>query len=44
MPSLLGPRVVGRVSAPTYSMYGRSALGSFLEDLSKVGEGLPSTA
>lgn len=37
MPSLLGPRVVGKVSAPTYSIYGRSAVGSFCEDLSKVG-------
>lgn len=38
MPSLLGPRVVGKVSAPNYSIYGRSAVGSFCEDLSKVGE------
>nr|XP_055183834.1 outer dense fiber protein 3B isoform X1 [Nyctereutes procyonoides] len=37
VPSLLGPRVVGKVSAPTYSIYGRSAVGSFCEDLSKVG-------
>ncbi|XP_065802061.1 ciliary microtubule associated protein 1B isoform X1 [Muntiacus reevesi] len=37
IPSLLGPRVVGKVSAPTYSIYGRSAVGSFCEDLSKVG-------
>ncbi|XP_070309702.1 ciliary microtubule associated protein 1B isoform X3 [Odocoileus virginianus] len=37
MPSLLGPRVVGKASAPTYSIYGRSAVGSFCEDLSKVG-------
>uniref|UniRef100_A0A8C6CXR5 Ciliary microtubule associated protein 1B n=1 Tax=Moschus moschiferus TaxID=68415 RepID=A0A8C6CXR5_MOSMO len=36
MPSLLGPRVVGKVSAPTYSIYGRSAVGSFCEDLSKT--------
>uniref|UniRef100_A0A4W2FFE3 Outer dense fiber of sperm tails 3B n=1 Tax=Bos indicus x Bos taurus TaxID=30522 RepID=A0A4W2FFE3_BOBOX len=39
MPSLLGPRVVGKVSAPNYSIYGRSAVGSFCEDLSKVGWG-----
>lgn len=39
MPSLLGPRVIGKVSAPTYSLYGRSAVGSFFEDLSKVGRG-----
>ncbi|KAF5928244.1 hypothetical protein HPG69_014849 [Diceros bicornis minor] len=44
VPSLLGPRVIGKVSAPTYSIYGRSAVGSFFEDLSKVGEGLPGTA
>uniref|UniRef100_A0A8D1UZG1 Ciliary microtubule associated protein 1B n=2 Tax=Sus scrofa TaxID=9823 RepID=A0A8D1UZG1_PIG len=36
VPSLLGPRVVGKVSAPTYSIYGRSAVGSFCEDLSKT--------
>lgn len=42
MPSLLGPRVIGKVSAPTYSICGRSAVGSFFEDLSKVGEGLPA--
>ncbi|XP_010632786.1 outer dense fiber protein 3B [Fukomys damarensis] len=35
VPSLLGPRVVGKVSAPTYSIYGRSAVGSCFEDLSK---------
>lgn len=39
MPSLLGPRVIGKVSAPTYSIGGRSAVGSFFEDLSKVGGG-----
>uniref|UniRef100_A0A8C0SK99 Outer dense fiber of sperm tails 3B n=2 Tax=Canis lupus TaxID=9612 RepID=A0A8C0SK99_CANLF len=36
VPSLLGPRVVGKVSAPTYSICGRSAVGSFCEDLSKT--------
>ncbi|XP_062930705.1 ciliary microtubule associated protein 1B isoform X1 [Cynocephalus volans] len=36
VPSLLGPRVVGKVSAPTFSMCGRSAVGSFCEDLSKT--------
>ncbi|XP_008832998.1 outer dense fiber protein 3B isoform X2 [Nannospalax galili] len=40
VPSLLGPRVIGKVSAPTYSIYGRSAVGSCFEDLSKVGKGL----
>nr|XP_055230450.1 outer dense fiber protein 3B isoform X1 [Gorilla gorilla gorilla]XP_055230451.1 outer dense fiber protein 3B isoform X1 [Gorilla gorilla gorilla]XP_055230452.1 outer dense fiber protein 3B isoform X1 [Gorilla gorilla gorilla] len=39
VPSLLGPRVIGKVSAPTCSIYGRRAAGSFFEDLSKVGEG-----
>lgn len=39
MPSLLGPRVIGKVSAPTYSITSRSTVGSFLEDLSKVGRG-----
>ena len=39
VPSLLGPRVIGKVSAPIYSIYGRSAVGSVFEDLSKV-EGL----
>ncbi|XP_019573386.2 ciliary microtubule associated protein 1B isoform X3 [Rhinolophus sinicus] len=36
VPSLLGPRVIGKVSAPTYSICGRSAVGSFFEDLSKT--------
>ncbi|XP_014446741.1 outer dense fiber protein 3B, partial [Tupaia chinensis] len=36
VPSLLGPRVVGKVSAPTCSIYGRRALGSVFEDLSKT--------
>lgn len=36
VPSLLGPRVIGKASAPTYSIYGRSALGSCFEDLSKT--------
>ncbi|XP_054552772.1 outer dense fiber protein 3B isoform X3 [Talpa occidentalis] len=36
VPPLLGPRVVGKASAPTYSIYGRSTVGSFLEDLSKT--------
>lgn len=37
VPSLLGPRVISKVSAPTYSIYGRSTVGSCFEDLSKVG-------
>uniref|UniRef100_A0A8C9KJE6 Ciliary microtubule associated protein 1B n=1 Tax=Panthera tigris altaica TaxID=74533 RepID=A0A8C9KJE6_PANTA len=36
VPSLLGPRVIGKVSAPTYSICGRSAVGSCFEDLSKT--------
>ncbi|XP_049740744.1 outer dense fiber protein 3B isoform X1 [Elephas maximus indicus] len=36
VPSLLGSRVIGKVSAPTYSIYGRSAVGTFFEDLSKT--------
>ncbi|KAM6216529.1 ciliary microtubule associated protein 1B [Rhynchocyon petersi] len=36
VPSLLGSRVVGKVSAPNYSIYGRSAVGAFFEDLSKT--------
>lgn len=36
VPSLLGPRVIGKVSAPTYSIYGRSNVGSCFEDLSKT--------
>lgn len=36
MPSLLGPRVIGKASAPTYSIYGRSTVGSCFEDLSKT--------
>lgn len=36
VPSLLGPRVISKVSAPTYSIYGRSTVGSCFEDLSKT--------
>ncbi|XP_012881183.1 PREDICTED: outer dense fiber protein 3B [Dipodomys ordii] len=36
VPPLLGARVVGKTSAPTYSLYGRSAVGSCFEDLSKT--------
>uniref|UniRef100_A0A8C2LI49 Ciliary microtubule associated protein 1B n=1 Tax=Cricetulus griseus TaxID=10029 RepID=A0A8C2LI49_CRIGR len=36
VPSLLGPRVIGKVSAPTYSINGRNAVDSFFEDLSKT--------
>uniref|UniRef100_A0A8C4WEV1 Uncharacterized protein n=1 Tax=Gopherus evgoodei TaxID=1825980 RepID=A0A8C4WEV1_9SAUR len=33
---LIGPKVVGKSSAPNYSLLGRSLLGSFYEDLSKT--------
>ncbi|XP_070264151.1 ciliary microtubule associated protein 1B isoform X2 [Myotis yumanensis] len=36
VPPVLGPRVISKVSAPTYSLYGRSVVGSFFEDLSKT--------
>ncbi|KAM5287874.1 ciliary microtubule associated protein 1B [Ctenodactylus gundi] len=36
VPPLMGPNVVGKASAPTYSIYGRSAVGSCFEDLSKT--------
>lgn len=42
VPSLLGSRVISKVSAPTYSIYSRSPVGSCFEDLSKVGRGLPA--
>nr|XP_027808980.1 outer dense fiber protein 3B isoform X1 [Marmota flaviventris] len=42
VPSLLGPRVIGKVSAPTYSIYGRTRVGSCFEDLSKVRGGPPA--
>lgn len=37
LPPMMGPRVIGKSSAPNYSMFGRSAVGSFYEDLSRVG-------
>ncbi|XP_021073046.1 outer dense fiber protein 3B [Mus pahari] len=36
VPSLLGSRVISKVSAPTYSIYSRSPVGSCFEDLSKT--------
>ncbi|XP_077120425.1 ciliary microtubule associated protein 1B [Ranitomeya variabilis] len=36
LPSVLGPRIVNRSSAPNYSMTGRSKIGSFHEDLQKT--------
>ncbi|XP_075441194.1 ciliary microtubule associated protein 1A-like [Ascaphus truei] len=35
LPSVLGPRIVDRSSAPNYTMTGRSKIGSFHEDLQK---------
>ncbi|XP_038612793.1 outer dense fiber protein 3B isoform X2 [Tachyglossus aculeatus] len=35
-PAMLGPRLVSKVSAPNYSLYGRSPVGSFCEDFSKT--------
>ncbi|NXD16936.1 ODF3A protein, partial [Nothocercus nigrocapillus] len=36
LPPMLGPRVVGKSSAPNFSMLGRSAIGSFYADLCKT--------
>ncbi|XP_053552725.1 outer dense fiber protein 3-like, partial [Bombina bombina] len=36
LPSVLGPRIVERTSAPNFSMTGRSKIGSFHEDLQKT--------
>ncbi|KAM8820192.1 ciliary microtubule associated protein 1B [Eudromia elegans] len=36
LPPMLGPRVVGKSSAPNFSMLGRSAVGSFYADLCKT--------
>uniref|UniRef100_A0A6I8N182 Ciliary microtubule associated protein 1B n=1 Tax=Ornithorhynchus anatinus TaxID=9258 RepID=A0A6I8N182_ORNAN len=35
-PAMLGPRLVSKLSAPNYSLYGRSPVGSFCEDFSKT--------
>lgn len=32
----MGPKAVGKKSAPSYSLVGRSKIGSFHEDLQKV--------
>ena len=37
LPSLVGSNVISKKSPPAYSMTGRSRIGSFHEDLSKVG-------
>ena len=39
LPSLLGSAIVGKKSNPSYSMTGRSKIGSFHEDLKKVLRG-----
>ncbi|XP_025905854.1 outer dense fiber protein 3-like, partial [Nothoprocta perdicaria] len=36
LPPMLGPRVVGKSSAPNFSILGRSAVGSFYADLCKT--------
>ncbi|KAJ7329370.1 hypothetical protein JRQ81_015544 [Phrynocephalus forsythii] len=36
LPPMMGPKVIGKTSAPTYSIFGRSAIGSFYEDLCKT--------
>ncbi|XP_048339012.1 outer dense fiber protein 3-like, partial [Sphaerodactylus townsendi] len=36
LPPMMGPRVIGKSTAPNYSIYGRSMVGSFYEDLSRV--------
>ncbi|KAM6100988.1 ciliary microtubule associated protein 1B [Pterocles gutturalis] len=36
LPPMLGPQVVGKSSAPNYSMPGRSAIGAFYQDLCKT--------
>ena len=36
LPAVLGSKAVGKTSAPSYSMTGRSKIGSFHEDLQKV--------
>uniref|UniRef100_A0A8C0IYR8 Ciliary microtubule associated protein 1B n=1 Tax=Chelonoidis abingdonii TaxID=106734 RepID=A0A8C0IYR8_CHEAB len=36
LPPMIGPKVVGKSSAPNYSLLGRSLVGSFYEDLSKT--------
>lgn len=33
---MMGPKVIGKSSAPNYSILGRSLIGSFCEDLCKV--------
>ncbi|KAH0617229.1 hypothetical protein JD844_029094 [Phrynosoma platyrhinos] len=35
LPPMLGPKVINKTAAPTYSIFGRSTIGSFYEDLSK---------
>nr|XP_028603319.1 outer dense fiber protein 3-like [Podarcis muralis] len=36
LPPMMGPNVVGKTSAPNFSIYGRKSIGSFYEDLSKT--------
>ena len=37
LPAVLGSKAVGKASAASYSITGRSKIGSFHEDLQKVG-------
>ena len=36
LPNVLGPKAVGKISCPAYSMTSRSKIGSFHEDMQKV--------
>jgi hypothetical protein len=36
LPGILGPKAVGKKSAPSYSLVGRSKIGGFHEDLQRV--------
>ncbi|XP_006033664.1 outer dense fiber protein 3B isoform X2 [Alligator sinensis] len=36
LPPMMGPKVIGKSSAPNYSILGRSLIGSFCEDLCKT--------
>ncbi|PIO34127.1 hypothetical protein AB205_0220010 [Aquarana catesbeiana] len=36
LPSMLGPKIINKSSAPNFSMTGRSKIGSFHEDLQKT--------
>lgn len=45
LPMVMGPHTVGKVSQPSFSIKGRSKLGSFSDDLHKArAEPGPTTA